>query len=61
MSEHPPEGTVEAWVQAARRMAGGGPDLLHETIAEAAFWRRAYQLDPELTSRDVWAEPDGAA
>src|SRR6266508_2877411 len=56
MPDYPDEGTVEAWVQAARRAVPGGQRLVHATIEDASFWRRACQLDPTLAERDLWAD-----
>ena len=54
--ECPEEGTVEAWAQAARLAVSGGDELLPQAIAEAAFWRRACQIDPTLPSLNLWPD-----
>lgn len=57
----PIAGTVEAWVQSARRAVTGGDELLPETLAEATFWRRACEIDPTLPAQDLWADGAGDA
>ena len=54
--ECPDAGTVEAWIQAARRTVAGGDELVPVVIAEASFWRRACRIDQALPSRDLWPE-----
>jgi hypothetical protein len=47
-SGEPPDGSVEAWIAAAQRRAGGGRRLDASLVEGAALWRRVAQLTGEL-------------